>query len=335
MNINKTPFFSSPRIVFSNFLQLSDPKETIRKVIDNLLSNPRTISSIFLYDAVGSKLFEQITRLPEYYLSRIESELIKEFSESSKFLLQDLDIIELGSGSCSKVSIILDSIDPRNLHSICYLPVDISPQSLKESAEMLVAKYPGIMVHCIAADFQCGLSSLPHKRRRLFCFFGSTIGNFFSMQRIELLSRVSSRMDGDDFFLLGVDMVKDVHHLEKAYNDRNNITACFNRNILNVVNSVIGSNFNPLLFEHHAPFNRDLCCVEMYLKAQKPMAVSIPCIGSEILIDRLEKIHTESSFKFTIEAITQDIEAAGLKIDKHRTDCSNWFSLFQLSKEAP
>lgn len=335
MDTNKAPFFSSPRILFSNFLQLSDQKENVRKIIDDLLSIPRTISSIFLYDAVGSKLFEQITRLPEYYLSRIESELIREFSQSSKDFLQDLDIIELGSGDCSKISIILDTIDTRNLYSICYLPVDISPQSLKESAEVLVAKYPGIGVHCIAADFLGDFFSLPHNRRRMFCFFGSTIGNFSSLQRIELLRSVSSQMDYGDLFVLGVDMIKNVDDLEKAYNDRNNITASFNRNILNVVNSIIGSNFNPLLFEHHAHFNRDLCCIEMYLIAQKAMAVSIPCIGSEILIDRLETIQTESSFKFTLEAIAHDIEAAGLKIDLYRTDSSNWFSLFQLSKEAP
>lgn len=335
MDTNKAPFFSSPRIVFSNFLQLSDQKENVRKIIDDLLSIPRTISSIFLYDAVGSKLFEQITRLPEYYLSRIESELIREFSQSSKDFLQDLDIIELGSGDCSKISIILDTIDTRNLYSICYLPVDISPQSLKESAEVLVAKYPGIGVHCIAADFLGDFFSLPHNRRRMFCFFGSTIGNFSSLQRIELLRSVSSQMDYGDLFVLGVDMIKNVDDLEKAYNDRNNITASFNRNILNVVNSIIGSNFNPLLFEHHAHFNRDLCCIEMYLITQKAMAVSIPCIGSEILIDRLETIQTESSFKFTLEVIAHDIEAAGLKIDLYRTDSSNWFSLFQLSKEAP
>lgn len=335
MDINKAPFFSSPRIFFSNFLHLRDPGETVRKIIDDLLSTPRTISSTFLYDAVGSKLFQQITRLPEYYLSRIESELIREFSQSSRNFLQDLDIIELGSGDCSKISIILDSIDPENLHSICYLPVDISPQSLKESAEVLVAKYPGIRVHCIAADFLGDFFSLPHNRKRLFCFFGSTIGNFSSIQRIELLRRISIQMDCGDIFLLGADMVKKVTDLEKAYNDRNNITASFNRNILNVVNSIIGSNFNPLLFEHHAHFNQNLCCIEMYLKAQKAIAVSIPCLGSEILIDRLETIHTERSFKFTVDVISHDIKAAGLKIDLNRTDSSNWFSLFQLSKGTP
>jgi len=334
MELNKAPLFSSPRIVYSNFLHLRDPRETVKKIIDDLLSIPRTISSTLLYDDVGSKLFQQITRLPEYYLSRIESELIREFSQSCKNFLHNLDIIELGSGDCSKISIILDSIDPRNFHSICYLPVDISSQSLKESAEVLVAKYPEIRVHCIAADFLGDFFSLPHKRKRLFCFFGSTIGNFPSMQRVELLRRVSSQMESGDLFLLGVDMVIKVNDLEKAYNDHNNITASFNRNILNVVNSIIGSNFNPLLFEHHAHFNRDLCCIEMYLKAQKAMAISIPCIGSEILIDRLETIRTESSFKFTVDVISEDIKAAGLKIDLHRTDSSNWFSLFQLSKEA-
>jgi L-histidine N-alpha-methyltransferase len=332
MDTNRTPFFSNPRITFSNYLRYSNPEETVRKIIDDLLLIPRKISSIFLYDAVGSKLFQQITHLPEYYLSRIESELIREFSRSGRNFLKDLDIIELGSGDCSKISIILDTIDPGNLNSICYLPVDINPQSLKESAEVLVAKYPGIRVHCIAADFLGDFFNLPHNRKRLFCFFGSTLGNFTSLQRIELLRSVSSQMVGGDFFLLGVDMVKEVDDLEKAYNDSKNITASFNRNILNVVNSMIGSNFNPLLFEHQAHFNRDLCCIEMYLKAQKGMEVWIPGINSGIFIDSLETIHTESSFKFTLEAITHDIEAAGLKIDQRRTDSSNWFSLFQLSK---
>lgn len=335
MDLNDSLFRFDSSITFSNFLQKIDPEKTVKMVVDGLLSTPRKISSIFLYDNIGSKLFQQITQLPEYYLTRVESDLIREFSRSAKGLLHDLDIIELGSGDCSKISIILDSVDKRNLGSIRYVPVDISPDVLRESAEIVVKRYPGVKVHCIAADFMGGFFDLPHNKKRLFCFFGSTIGNFPPGQRIELLGNISRMMFTGDILLLGVDMVKRIEYLERAYNDSCNITALFNRNILNVVNSITGSDFNPLLFDHHASYNRDLCCVEMFLKAQKAMAVSIPCISSQILIDRMEKIQTESSFKFTNEMIVHDIQAAGLKIDELRTDKSNWFSLLQLSKEAP
>ncbi|HEX3020154.1 MAG TPA: L-histidine N(alpha)-methyltransferase [Chitinispirillaceae bacterium] len=327
-------YFSDSRIIFSNFLQELNGEEVVKSIIEGLIAAPKRISSIFLYDATGSKLFQQITTLPEYYLSKIESSLIKDFSKSHYDLLDNIDIIELGSGDCSKISIILDAVDFKHLHSIRYIPVDISPDTLKESAQTIIANYSGIKVHCIAANFLDQNFCIPQEKKRIFCFFGSTIGNFPSHQRIEILKKICSLMHPGDVFLLGVDMVKNKEYLEKAYNDSANITALFNRNILNVINSITGSNFNPLLFDHFATYNEDLHCIEMYLRAQKAMAVSIPGLKSDIFIEELETIHTEYSYKFTVESITRDIRAAGLKTDMLRTDKMKWFSLLQISKEA-
>jgi L-histidine N-alpha-methyltransferase len=324
--------FSDTRTKLSNFLPEINRQSTINFIFEGLTSAPKRISSVFFYDANGSKLFEQITNLPEYYLTKIERELIRCFAASMCSELCYTDIIELGSGDCSKISIILDSIGNENLNTVCYKPLDISINALKESAEILNKKYPQLSVHCIAADFISQLHLVPSERKNLFCFFGSTIGNLSFEQRNCLLKKIAVQMNQGDTLLIGIDMVKPKEVLERAYNDKSNVTALFNRNILNVVNSITGTNFDQQSFEHLAFYNETESRMEMHLKALKTMIIESESSGFKINIDNEELIHTENSHKFTITQIGRHIEEAGLKIERIFSDDRNWFSLVQISK---
>lgn len=321
------------RITFSNFLHSIGRQKIINSIVEGLTATPKRIASMFFYDAVGSKLFEKITRLPEYYPSRIERKLIKKFAESSCKDLRDIDIIELGSGDCSKISILLDEINRRNLKTISYKPFDVSINALKESAGNLVNRYEELKVHCIAADFLTQLDLIPRAQRCLYCFFGGTIGNLSERQRESFLKSIGNRMQPQDMLLIGMDMAKSKEALERAYNDRDNVTASFNLNILNVVNSITGSDFDTEAFEHFAFFNEEFSRIEMHLRAVRKVNVNIPGYPSVISISEGESIHTEDSYKFTVAAIAGLFETAGLRIDKVETDPDGWFSLSRISKE--
>lgn len=321
------------KILFSNYLSLKNQREIINCIIDGLTSLPKSIPSMFFYDSTGSKLFQKITQLPEYYLSRTEKELISIFSNSNKDILTNLDIIEFGSGDCSKISIILDALGTECFKNVYYKPIDVSLDALKESAECIVSKYPGINVHCIVADFLELVNFQYDNRKRLFCFFGSTIGNLSDEQRIAFFNKMGHIMKPGDQFLLGIDMVKDKNILINAYNDSSQITTLFNRNILNVVNSILKSSFNPLLFDHLVIYNNIFSRIELHLKAQKKMLVSSPYFSSDLIINPDETIHTENSYKFTIGLIENDIISFNLKIKNIIRDKNNWFSLLQIVKD--
>ena len=333
MDFSEQLTFPGTNITVSNYLSTIGKDRIVNTIIEGLAAHPRYIPSMFFYDAQGSKLFEEITRLPEYYASRTEMELIRGFANVSGGQLSDLDIIELGSGDCKKISILLDSIDCARLRSINYKPLDVSLTALRESANILAGRYPGLTIHCIVADFLTQLHLVTKSRRRLFCFFGSTIGNLTSKDRRKFLSAIGRSMQTDDLLLVGVDMVKQKEILERAYNDRQEVTARFNRNILNVINGITGTNFELDSFEHNAFYNEKYSRIEMHLKALRNMIISSSNYPFQIEIRRGESIHTENSYKFTINKITELVEAAGLKIDTFLMDQKKWFSLLQLTKK--
>lgn len=333
MDFSEHISFPDTNITISNHLSAIGKDKLVKTIMDGLIAYPKFIPSMFFYDATGSKLFEEITRLPEYYAARTEMELIKDFASFGGSLLSDIDIVELGSGDCSKISILLNSIDSDVMRTVCYKPLDVSLAALRESANILALKYPGLTIHCIVADFMTQLNLVPKVRKRQFCFFGSTIGNLASKERRKFLSAIGQSMQPDDRFLVGIDMVKPKKILELAYNDSCNITACFNRNILNVVNSLAGTKFDVNSFKHSAFFNEKYSRIEMHLTAQKDMVISSPHVASAINIGCGESIHTENSYKFTMNQITELVETAGLKIESLLTDQKKWFSLLQLTKK--
>jgi L-histidine N-alpha-methyltransferase len=216
--------------------------------------------------------------------------------------------------------------------SVRYIPVDVSQTTIEEAANVLLNDFSGLEILGVVADFTKQLRLIPAGTKRLFCFFGSTIGNFTKEQAVQFISNLSEIMQPSDMLLLGVDMVKSKDILERAYNDNRNVTAKFNRNILNVVNSIIDTNFEPDDFEHVAFYSKELSRIEMHLKALKDLKISSPHITDKIIIHKGETIHTENSYKFTDEIIDELASASGLKIKNRFTDKNKWFSVIQLFK---
>jgi L-histidine N-alpha-methyltransferase len=322
-------FNSDQPVSFSNYLLSSQPELQIKQIIDDLSSIPRSISSKYLYDTTGSMLYNQITLLPDYYLTNLEMSLIDTYARENRSSIENREIVDLGCGSEKKVCLLLDVLN--NLSSVEYTPLDVSVSALKETANNLIKRYPDIHIHCIAADFINQLHILPESnRKRIFCFFGSTIGNLSYQQRFNFLKIIREMMKPGDQFLLGVDLIKQKHLMEKAYNDNLNLTARFNRNILNVINSQIRSNFEPEAFEHIAFYNEIESRIEMHLKASCNMSVTSPYLPISITLNKSEMIHTENSRKFTLPQITGEIESAGLHAKKAETDIKNQYALLEI-----
>lgn len=325
------PSEESP-ITVINFLPKLGKDDLRKEIITGLTSTHRSISSKFFYDAVGSKLFEEITQLPEYYLTRTEKSILKRVARKIGNNLKDFDIIELGSGDCSKISLLFNAMPVKCVESIRYIPVDVSQAAIEESANILLNNFSGIEIQGVVADFTRQLKLIPAGSKRLFCFFGSTIGNLTRDQALQFISDLSEIMQSGDILLLGVDMVKSQDILENAYNDSRNVTAIFNRNILNVVNSLIATDFEPNDFEHVAFYNEEYSRIEMHLKASKNLEINSPYFSEKLIIKQGETIHTEDSHKFTDEFIDELALASGLKIENRFTDKNNWFSVVQFYK---
>lgn len=302
--------------------------ENIRKeIIEGLTSEQKYISSKFFYDDKGSKLFEDITHLPEYYPTRTEKSILKRIAHELMNNVKYTDIIELGSGDCSKITILLNSLKQENIHNINYIPVDVSQSAIQESSEELVKRFPDLTINGLVADFINQIDLIPNENKRMFCFLGSTLGNFDEKTANNFLKNISSIMNPRDTFLLGLDLVKPANILHEAYNDNQNITAEFNKNILKVVNEIINSNFDTDNFEHDAFFNASKSRIEMHLKAKKDIKVKSPFIDSDIYIKKGEDIHTENSYKFSMDRIKQLEQVMDLSIKEVYTDSNNWFAL--------
>ncbi len=297
-----------------------------------LTGKKKQIPSLFFYDSTGSKLFESISALPEYYLTRTEIQLLKQAATVLQSKLHHIDIIEFGSGDCTKISILLEKIPEKNRETICYFPFDVSPSAVKQAATTLLTKFPGIHIHGIVADFMTQLNILTHEKPKLFCFLGSTIGNFSREKAQNFLTTLSSTMQSGDLLLIGFDMIKNITKLEQAYNDSKHITDQFNKNILSVVNSHIDTDFNLDLFEHVAFYNKEDSRIEMHLRATEDMHIDSPSFLEPLFLSEGETIHTENSYKFTQEHINQFAAAAHLDIQQLFTDEQKWFSLVLLQK---
>ncbi len=332
--MNATGDYSSTetQILVDNYLPTIGEDQVVRQILEGLAIPPRQISSMYFYDAIGSKFFEEITTLPEYYPTRIEKELLRGVAPLIGEPLADSDVIELGSGDCSKISILFDAVDPINMGTIRYLPLDVSREAIEESAHLLIERYPGLSVQGLVADFMTQLHLLPSHRDRLFCFLGSTIGNLTKEQRTHLLQSLAQLMQKNDRLLLGIDLVKPVHLLEKAYNDSRKVTARFNKNILNVVNTLIGSDFDPDSFAHMAFFNAAESRIEMHLVASRDMVVTCPHHPSEIRLKAGESIHTENSHKFQLPRFSEELIAAGLQVDELAMDPEQHYCLLTISR---
>jgi L-histidine N-alpha-methyltransferase len=295
----------------------------LQEVADGLRRQQKELPPKYFYDALGSLLFDEITRLPEYYLTRIETRLLESFGSEWLAEQKPASLVELGAGSGEKTRILLDALSAE----AWYVPVDLSPSYLEALAGDLGAEYPSLHVRPSRCDITRSLDLPPGlPRPTLIAFLGSTIGNFDDESAIPLLRRVSAELTHGDHFLMGVDLDKDVRMLEAAYNDSRGITAAFNLNILRVLNRELGTNFNLDAFAHHAFYNRSEKRIEMHLFAESPQAIRVPQLGT-VLLAAGESIRTEISRKFDRESIEELFAASGLELEDWVTDPGSLYAL--------
>jgi L-histidine N-alpha-methyltransferase len=296
-------------------VSLDAHSSALRELRRSLEGSPREIHCKYLYDDAGSALFEQIMTLPEYFPTRTERALLvaraKSIVDSAGGPLIT-DVVELGSGAASKTVPILTAAlaaggKPR------YVAVDISAHALHRTREILAAARPEIPVEEVLADYTQPLQ-LPRKPaggRRLVMFLGGTIGNDDDASAVSLLTRVRADLDPGDLLLLGANLVTDPAAIHAAYNDSQGVTAAFNKNILNAVNVVAGTDFDPDCFDHHAPYVVERRRIEMWLVAKEPLEIDLGRIGGTLRMMRGEGIRTEISRRFDRDSVLRMIDAAG------------------------
>jgi L-histidine Nalpha-methyltransferase len=291
-----------------------------------LTSSPKELLPKWFYDERGSALFEAITRLPEYYLTRRESEILRERAGEIAALTGADTIIELGSGRSAKTRILLDAFfEQRRLRR--FSPFDVSAPVLRASAAALLGRYPGIEVHVVVGDIEQHLAYLPRGGRRLVAFLGSTIGNFPPARRAPCLAEIAAGLERGDAFVVGTDLVKEIARLEAAYNDAAGVTAAFNRNILWVLNRELEGEFAPERFEHVARWNAAEEWIEMLLRAETEQTVRVGALGLTVDFARDEELRTEISAKFRREAFEAELAAAGLELARWWTDRAGDFAV--------
>jgi L-histidine Nalpha-methyltransferase len=291
-----------------------------------LAARPRSLPPKYFYDHAGSVLFERITELPEYYLTRVEEVIIRDVAPEVMRRVRPREIVELGPGSCRKVRFLYDVIGGRN--DVRYVPFDVGRDGLAKAVGALIHDYPAVDVHAVIGDFERHLERVPPPvGRRLVLFLGSTIGNFDPPARRTLLIQIGRLLGPGGRLLLGVDLVKNRGVLEAAYNDAAGVTREFNRNVLRVVNRELDGDFRPEAYRHHAFYRTEASRIEMHLIATAPQRVRLRRLGLVVELAEAEGIWTESSYKFTRESTETMLAEAGLAIDAWYTDAEGRFGL--------
>ncbi|ATW51845.1 L-histidine N(alpha)-methyltransferase [Streptomyces xantholiticus] len=292
-------------------------------VLHGLTRTPKSLPPKWFYDARGSELFEEITRLPEYYPTRAEREILADRAPEIAAATGARTLVELGSGSSEKTRYLLDSLS--DLQS--YVPVDVSESALTGAAEALLAERPALSVHALIADFTRGLALPGTPGPRLVAFLGGTIGNLLPREREVFLRSVRALLDPGDFLLLGTDLVKDEAVLVRAYDDAAGVTAEFNKNVLAVVARELGADVDPGDFDHVALWDRDNEWIEMRLRARSALTVKIPELDLVVPFEAGEELRTEVSAKFRQDGVRTELVAAGMELTHWWTDKEGRFAL--------
>ena len=295
-------------------------------VRSGLTAAAKTLPPKYFYDARGSELFEEITRLPEYYLTRAETAILRRYAADIAGLSACESLVELGSGTSAKTRLLLRALlDGGTLRE--FVPFDVDPAVLTEASEALDAEYPGLRVRPFLGDFERDLGALPSSGRRMIAFLGSTVGNLEPEPRAAFLARVAAALRPGDTFLLGTDLVKDSQRLLRAYDDAAGVTAEFNRNILVVVNRELDADFAVEEFEHVALWDAAQEWIEMRLRPAREQRVTIGDLGLAVSFAAGEELRTEISAKFCRERIEAELAAAGLRTLRFWTDPDGDFGL--------
>jgi L-histidine Nalpha-methyltransferase len=285
-----------------------------------LTASPKTLPPKWFYDKLGSELFERITELPEYYPTRAEREVLELYSAEMAAASPAETLIELGSGSSRKTPLLLYALAKSGALRR-YVAVDVSDSALLDARNELAPMFPDLELQAVAADFETQLHLLPRAGHRMVAFLGGTIGNFEPEARARFLSGVRELL-GDDggSLLLGTDLVKSPHVLVPAYADAEGVTADFNRNVLRVLNTELGADFDVMAFEHVAVWMPQEEWIEMRLRASRPMLVRLPGVDMDVHFHEGEELRTEISAKFRPEGVTVELESAGFSISGQWTD---------------
>ncbi|MGE2732144.1 L-histidine N(alpha)-methyltransferase [Mycolicibacterium vaccae] len=297
-----------------------------RDVRDGLTATPKSLPPKWFYDEAGSDLFDQITRLPEYYPTRAEAQILRTHAGDIAAACAADTLVELGSGTSEKTRILLDALrDTGSLRR--FVPFDVDASILRSAAAAVGAEYPGIEIAAVCGDFEQHLGEIPAQGRRLIAFLGSTIGNLTAGPRAAFLAAVADLMAPGDAFLLGTDLVKDTDRLVRAYDDSAGVTAQFNRNVLAVINRQLGADFDLDAFEHVARWNADQERIEMWLRSVRAQRVRIADLRLDVEFGAGEEVLTEVSCKFRQSGVDAELAAAGLRRTHWWTDPAGDFAL--------
>jgi dimethylhistidine N-methyltransferase len=300
------------------------------EVYRGLTALPKTLSPWLFYDEEGSRLFEDITGLPEYYLTRTERTIFAEYADEILDAAggQSLKLIELGAGTATKTGLLLRAA-VRRQGRVDYLAIDVSESALAAARQHIEAEIPGVHVISRVGDYTEGIEEIPVAgQHRMVLYIGSSIGNFEPSGAVQVLREVRKRLAPGDSLLLGADRVKERPVLIRAYDDQAGVTAAFNKNILTRINRELGADFNLRVFRHRARWNHQQSRIEMHLESLIPQHVTIPALELEVKFSRGETIHTENSYKFTAESIGAIVERAGFAMNRCWTDEKGWFGVY-------
>jgi L-histidine N-alpha-methyltransferase len=311
----------------SNFLAADSAAQALRRdVREGLTQTPKALPPKWFYDSVGSELFDRITRLPEYYPTRAEAQILHARSAEIAAASGADTLVELGSGTSEKTRLLLDALrDHGSLRR--FIPFDVDAGVLNAAGTAIQSEYPDIEIDAVCGDFEEHLGKIPRVGRRLVAFLGSTIGNLTPGPRADFLSSLSDTLQPGDSLLLGTDLVKDVDRLVRAYDDSAGVTARFNRNVLAVVNRELGADFDLDAFEHVARWNADEERIEMWLRASSPQRVQIAALDLAVDFVAGEEMLTEVSSKFRPDGVRAELATAGLRRTHWWTDPAGDFGL--------
>jgi L-histidine Nalpha-methyltransferase len=300
-------------------------------VYEGLLSNPKWLPSWLFYDTAGSRLFDEITHIPEYYVTRTERAILAE--RAGEIVLRaagehSLRLVELGAGSADKTRLLLSAAVERQ-DTVFYEPVDVSASALVEAQIRIENEIPGVLVRPRVEDYTQGLEldSTLATERRLVLYIGSSIGNFEPGESLMLLERVRAALDPGDCLLLGVDLAKNETVLQAAYDDAAGVTAAFNRNLLVRLNRELDADFHPEMFAHRAVWNANKSRMEMHLVSETKQSVWLPAIDLRVEFQAGESIHTENSYKYRAGDAEVLVEKAGFAHEATWMDERGWFAV--------
>ncbi|WP_412542691.1 L-histidine N(alpha)-methyltransferase [Longispora sp. K20-0274] len=287
-----------------------------------LTATPKWLSPRWFYDARGSDLFEEITQLEEYYPTRTERAILTERAHEIAELTGARTLVELGSGSSDKTRLLLDALGPE-----LFMPLDVSVSALKAAAVAVHAEYPNMRVHALVADFNRHLERIPKADSRLVAFLGGTIGNLIPEERARFYAELRGALEPGEWLLLGTDLVKDPGTLVRAYDDAAGVTAEFNKNVLRVLNRELGADFDVDSFAHVAHWDAEHEWIEMRLRAERDMRVTLSRLDLTVEFAAKEELHTEVSAKFREAGVAAELRAAGFEPLRWWTDPDALFGL--------